>query len=103
MRAIYPVLFRAYVEKFNWGYMDYYPETGLLQSFFGYLLYLFTLYGNEWRESTFYEDAFLRAFPSLLDTVKPKPRRHRAWDVFVPVHQEVRRIRRTGRDRREFQ
>lgn len=71
MPAVYPVLMRAFVEKFNWSYMDRYPETGLVQSFFAYTLYLLVRYGNEWRENTFYEDAFLRAFPLLVDAVEP--------------------------------
>ena len=71
MRAIYPALLRAFAQKFNWGYSDGYPEVGLVQSFFAYTLYLLTRHGEELRVNTFYEDAFLRAFPSVLDTVKP--------------------------------
>ena len=71
LQAIYPVLFRTFAEKFNWGYGDRYPETGLVQSFFAYTLYLLSRYGDQWHENKFYEDAFLRAFPSLVDTVEP--------------------------------
>jgi len=71
IRAIYPMLFRTFEEKFNWGYADRYPEVGLVQSFFAYTLYLLTRHGQEWHENTFYEDAFLRAFPSVLDSVEP--------------------------------
>jgi len=71
MSAVYPVILRTYAEKFNWGYWDSYPQTGLIQSFFAYTLYLLDRYGDQWRENTFYEDAFLRAFPSVVDTVEP--------------------------------
>ncbi len=72
MRAVYPVLFRALMARFNWGYMDRYPETGIVQTLSTYTLYLLTRYGNEWRANTFYEDAFLRAYPSILDVVEPR-------------------------------
>lgn len=71
LSAIYPVLLRTHAEKFNWGYCDRYPEMGLVQSFFAYTLYLLDRHGDQRRDSTFYEDAFLRAFPSLVDTVEP--------------------------------
>jgi hypothetical protein len=57
MSAIYPRLFRAYVEQFNWAYR--------------FTLYLLTRYGDTWRPQVFYEDAFLGAFPMLLDEVPP--------------------------------
>jgi len=71
MRAIYPRLFRAYVEQFNWAYRDGYPELRFMQSAFLFTLYLLTRYGDTWRPQAFYEDAFLTAFPMLLDEVPP--------------------------------
>ena len=71
MTAIYPRLFRAYVEQFNWAYRDGYPELRFMQSAFLFTLYLLTRYGNAWRPQGFYEDAFLGAFPRLLDEVPP--------------------------------
>lgn len=69
MTAIYPRLFRAYVEQFNWAYRDRYPELGFIQSAFLFTLYLLTRYGDRGRPQVFYEDAFLGAFPMLLDEV----------------------------------
>ncbi|WP_456380478.1 YecA family protein [Thiolapillus sp.] len=69
MTAIYPRLFRAYVEQFNWAYRDGYPELRFMQSAFLFTLYLLTRYGDAWRPQGFYEDAFLATFPSLLDEV----------------------------------
>ena len=71
MTAIYPRLFRAYVEQFNWAYRDGYPELRFMQSAFLFTLYLLTRYGDTWRPQVFYEDAFLGAFPRLLDEVPP--------------------------------
>jgi hypothetical protein len=69
MSAIYPKLFRAHVEQFNWAYLDRYAELQLIQNAFLFTLYLITTHGEIWRPQTFYEDAFLGAFPMLLDEV----------------------------------
>ncbi len=71
MSAIYPRLFRAHVEEFNWAYRDRYPDLRFMQSAFLFTLYLFTRYGDTWQPQVFYEDAFLGAFPRLLDEVPP--------------------------------
>jgi len=71
MRVIYPRLFRAYVEQFNWAYRDGYPELPFIQSAFLFTLYLLVRYGDTWRPQLFYEDAFLGAFPMMLDEVPP--------------------------------
>ncbi len=71
MAAVYPGLFRAYVEEFNWAYRDGYPDLPFMQSAFLFTLYLLTRYGDTWRPQAFYEDAFLGAFPMLLDEVPP--------------------------------
>jgi hypothetical protein len=71
MTTIYPKLFRAYVEQFNWAYRDGYPELRFIQSAFLFTLYLLTRYGDTWRPQAFYENAFLGAFPRLLDEVPP--------------------------------
>ncbi|MEW7979073.1 MAG: SEC-C metal-binding domain-containing protein [Candidatus Sedimenticola endophacoides] len=69
LAAIYLRQFRAYVEQFNWAYRDGYPELRFIQSAFLFTLFLLTRYGDIWRPQVFYEDAFLRAFPRLLDEV----------------------------------
>ena len=69
LAAIYPRLFRTYVEKFNWAYRDGYPKLQLMQSAFLFTLYLLIRYGDICRPQVFYEDAFIGAFPMLLDEV----------------------------------
>lgn len=71
LSAIYPRLFEAYVEQFNWAYRDGYPELRFIQQAFLFTLYLLTRYGDTWRPQRFYEDAFLRAFPAVLDEIPP--------------------------------
>jgi hypothetical protein len=71
MRAIYPVLLRAYVQELNWGYAHVLPEIDAVQQFFAFTLYLLACYGDRWRSSTFYEDKFLNAFPMVINEVEP--------------------------------
>jgi hypothetical protein len=66
MAGLYPPLFRAFVEKYNWGYRDLYPDFRIIQQSFLFSLRLFHRYGDEWRTPAFYEDCFLRAFPTVL-------------------------------------
>lgn len=71
LAAVYPKLFRTYTEQFNWAYRDGYPDLRFIQSAFLFTLYLLTRQGDTWQPQAFYEDAFLRAFPSVLDEVPP--------------------------------
>jgi hypothetical protein len=73
LAAIFPKLFRAYVEKFSWAYRDRYPELRFIQMAFLFTLYLLMRYGDTWRPHEFYEDCFLRAFPAVVDEVPPSP------------------------------
>lgn len=67
----YPLLLAAYAGKFNWGYQDRYPELDIIQESFLFTLYLLHRFGGKWRPNTFYEDAFLRAFPQAVRGVRP--------------------------------
>jgi hypothetical protein len=67
LAAIFPRLFTAYVEQFNWSYRDRYHELRFIQTAFLFTLYLLMRYGDTWRPQKFYEDHFLRAFPMLLE------------------------------------
>jgi hypothetical protein len=73
IRKIYPLFFKAYIEKFDWSYQDGHDELALLQSTFLFTLYLLHRYGQEWRPHSFYEDAFVQAFPMLLEEIVPRP------------------------------
>lgn len=69
MAAVYPQLFRAFVEKFNWAYGDRYPELWIVQQAFLFTLYLLKRYGEEWRPVEFYQERFMCAFPMALEEV----------------------------------
>ena len=64
--AIYPSLFRTYINEFNWGYWDRYDDAHFIQQSFAYSLYLLHLFGRKKRLESFYEDKFLKAFPDVL-------------------------------------
>ncbi len=82
LATLYPRLFRAYVEQFNWSYRDRYPEIRFTQTAFLFTLYLLLRYGDTWRPHEFYADSFLRAFPMVLHEIPPD-------SVFTP-EEEVR-------------
>jgi hypothetical protein len=83
LAALYPRLLTTYVEQFNWSYRDRYPELRFIQTAFLFALYLLVRYGDTSRPGEFYEDSFLRAFPTMLENL-PKHR------IFAP-EEEVRR------------
>lgn len=66
MAAVYPPLFRAFAEKYNWAFRDPQPAFTIIQQSFLFSLWLFHSFGNEWRSPSFYEDHFLKAFPLIL-------------------------------------
>jgi hypothetical protein len=65
-RALYPVLFEAFVRKYNWGYRDRYPELPFIQSSFLFSLFLLSRHGDQQQPDSFYTERFLNAFPMLL-------------------------------------
>ena len=69
--GIYPLLFRAFVRKYNWAYRDSMCDILFMQHSFLFTLSLLKRYGGEWQSTTFYEDKYLQAFPFLLKQVKP--------------------------------
>jgi hypothetical protein len=82
LTALYPRLLRTYIEQFNWSYRDGYPELRLIQTAFLFTLYMLTRFGDTWQPHEFYEDSFLRAFPTVLDEIPSSP-------VFSP-EEEIR-------------
>ncbi len=70
--GIWPELFRAYAEKYNWAYSDGYGELYFMQRSFLYTLYLLHRFGSKERDGLFYANAFLTAFPAFLDEIPPR-------------------------------
>jgi hypothetical protein len=64
--AVYRGLFKSFIKELDWGFSDRYPDAlSLIQHFWAFSIYLLQRYGDEWRPSTFYEEAFLNAFPAV--------------------------------------
>jgi hypothetical protein len=71
--ALYLNLFQTCCQKFNWGYWDRYPEIPLIQQSFLFTLYLLRKHGDQWKPSGFYVEAFIKAFPMVVDEVETRP------------------------------
>jgi len=71
LAAIYPRLFRTFVEKYNWAYCDGWQDLPFIQHSFLFTLYLLKKHGAGWQSNQFYGESFLRAFPHLLNEVEP--------------------------------
>ncbi|MFT5114225.1 MAG: hypothetical protein ACI8P9_003559 [Parasphingorhabdus sp.] len=80
LASVYPRLLGTYVQQFNWGYWDHYPDLRFIQQSFLFTLYVLTQQGATWRPNEYYEDSFLHAFPAVLNEVPPEP-------VFSPEEQ----------------
>ncbi|MCP5206287.1 MAG: SEC-C domain-containing protein [Hahellaceae bacterium] len=65
----YHLLLQTYCEKFLWAYRDRFEDLEFIQTSAFFTLYLLERYGNEWRETEFYANHFINAFPMLLDEV----------------------------------
>ena len=69
--GIYPLIFKTYCRKFNWGYRDGYDEIPFIQHSFLFSLYLLNLHGSDWKPFLIYEDYYLQAFPMVTEEVTP--------------------------------
>lgn len=69
--GIYPELFRTFVGKYNWGYMDGFEPFPLVQQSWAFSCYLLQRYGGQVRPDSHYVNRFLVAFPMLVAEVPP--------------------------------
>jgi len=67
--GVYPLLFNAYAQKFNWAYLDGFPDFHIIQQSFAFTLWVLSRYGDVGRPPDFYEEIFLRAFPRMINEV----------------------------------
>ncbi len=71
LAGIYPRLFREFTTRYNWAYRDNWQQVPLIQHSFLFTLHLLNRHGSDWQSNLFYEDWFIRAFPSILQEVSP--------------------------------
>ncbi len=57
--------FRAFVDKFNWGFNDGYTQEPIGQFGWAFSIYLVHLFGDQPRSFSFYGSKYLTAFPHL--------------------------------------
>ncbi|MEA3464979.1 MAG: SEC-C metal-binding domain-containing protein [Thermodesulfobacteriota bacterium] len=65
--GIYPLLFKSFVQNYNWAYADGYEELPFIQHSFAYTLYLLQRFTAQWQPQSFLEEKFIQAFPMLLE------------------------------------
>jgi hypothetical protein len=71
--TLYLRLFETFTTQYNWSYWHDNPPLPILQQSFLYTLYLLQRHGDRWRNEEYYQDAFLRAFPSAINTIESTP------------------------------
>jgi hypothetical protein len=69
-RALYPALLEAFICKYEWGYIDRYPDFPFIQSSFLFSLFLLIRHGERQQIDSFYSERFIKAFPMLLQGVR---------------------------------
>lgn len=69
--ALFRQIFLTFTNKFNWAYHDGYGENQIGQLGYGFSLILLSKYGQEKRLDSFYAEKYFKAFPRLLDSVRP--------------------------------
>lgn len=71
MMGIYPLLFKSYIQKYNWAYSDSYVELPFIQQSFAYTLFLLQRFTAQWQPQSFLEEKYIQAFPMLLEEFPP--------------------------------
>lgn len=64
-------IFLTFATKLNWAYFDGYGDTPIGQMGYGFSLILLAKYGQEKRLDSFYAGKYFKAYPQLLDSIKP--------------------------------
>ncbi|MBN1163188.1 MAG: hypothetical protein JXB45_01280 [Candidatus Krumholzibacteriota bacterium] len=62
---LYTLVVKTYATRYNWSYEDNYPVAGIIQRSVWFTIRLLQQYGSLERDTAFYGDLFLRAFPSV--------------------------------------
>lgn len=61
----------TFTNKFNWAYYDGYGDNGIAQFGYGFSLILLSKYGNKERLESFYAEKYFKAYPQLIESVRP--------------------------------
>ncbi len=69
--AVYASLFRAFAKDYSWAYRGRWQDIPIIQNSFLFTLYLLKKHGAQWQSNVFYENCFLKAFPMVMQEVRP--------------------------------
>jgi len=67
------LLLENYSMKFNWAYNDAFTNEDIGQIGFLYLLYVINNVNSKFKSTSYFADAYFRAFPILLNNMKQEP------------------------------
>lgn len=70
-QALFELIFKTMLQKFNWAYYDGYENEEIGQFGVGFSLLLLAKYGDEKRLNEFYSQKYFRAFPHFAESVVP--------------------------------
>lgn len=73
MAAVYPLLLKAFTLTTAWGYWDRYLGLEIIQHSFLFSLRMLFRAGNAVHPNSYYEDAFLRAYPMATREIGESP------------------------------
>ncbi len=79
--GIYQALFRTFVSKYNWGYMDGYPEYAIIQQSWAFSCFMLQRDGHVEQPAELYAARFLQAFPLVMQEARDSPWRSPEDDV----------------------
>lgn len=71
LQALFELLFKTFVSKFNWSYHDGYGNNPVAQLGAVFTIELLSKYGALEREDRFYSEKYLKAFPGILEYMEP--------------------------------
>ena len=69
--GVYQLLLKTLATKFNWAYYNQYLDIPFIQQSVLYTAFLLQRFGGQWRKVEFYQDAYLQAFPRLVEAIVP--------------------------------
>lgn len=73
LSAIYPIMLCAYIKDYKWLNGDKDDDFAFIQKSALFTLYMLYRYGDKARFKDFYEDAFIKAFPSAVLNIPEIP------------------------------
>lgn len=68
---LFKQFFQAFIEKFNWGFNDGYPDEPIGQLGWGFSVFILHKYGDQFQPLSFYAQKYLNVFPMFVSLFQP--------------------------------